>query len=135
MTDALTYFTAKLEHETDPSDVFEAQRAGEEFVLVDVRSSDAWAQGHAVGAIHLPRPEIASRATAEIDRDAEIIVYCWSPGCNGGTRAAIEFAKLGYRVREMIGGFEYWAREGYPVANANGPLPRTYDPLVALVRS
>lgn len=135
MTDALAYFSTKLTHETDASDVYEAQRAGEPFVFVDVRSAEAWAQGHAVGAVHIPHGEIAARAADEIDRSLDVVVYCWSPGCNGGTRAAIEFAKLGYRVREMIGGFEYWTREGYPVANAHGPLPRTYDPLVALVRS
>ncbi|SDQ18208.1 rhodanese-like domain-containing protein [Microbacterium sp. cf332] len=135
MTDALAYFTAKLDHETDASDVFAAQRAGQPFVLVDVRSAEAWAQGHAVGAVHLPHREIAQRAAVEIDRDLDVVVYCWSPGCNGGTRAAIEFARLGYRVREMIGGFEYWAREGYPVADATGPLPRISDPLVAVVRS
>ena len=27
---------------------------------------------------------------------------------------------LGHRVREMLGGFEYWAREGLPVATAEG---------------
>ena len=36
MTDALSYFTAKLEHETDASDVYAAQRGGDRFVLVDV---------------------------------------------------------------------------------------------------
>lgn len=107
MTDALSYFTAKLEHETDASDVYDAQRSGDRFVFVDVRSDEAWAQGHAVGAVHLPHREIAARAADEIDRDLDVVVYCWSPGCNGGTRAAIEFAKLGFRVREMIGGFEY----------------------------
>ncbi|QLD12884.1 rhodanese-like domain-containing protein [Microbacterium oleivorans] len=134
MTDALAYFTAKLDHETDASDVFDAQRAGEPFTLVDVRSAAAWDQGHVIGAVHLPHREIAHRAAAQIDRDRDVVVYCWSPGCNGGTRAAIEFARLGYRVREMIGGYEYWAREGYPVENASGPLPRISDPLVALLR-
>ncbi len=66
MTDALSYFTAKLEHETDASDVYAAQRGGESFVLVDVRSDEAWAQGHAVGAIHLPHQEITARAAAEL---------------------------------------------------------------------
>jgi len=32
MTDALTYFTTKLALETDASDVYAAQKAGEEFV-------------------------------------------------------------------------------------------------------
>jgi len=133
--DALAYFTAKLTHETDASDVFEAQRSGDTFVLVDVRSADAWAQGHAVGAVHMPYREITERAPREVDADLEVVVYCWSPGCNAGAKAAVEFAGLGYRVREMIGGFEYWAREGYPVANAGGPLPRVHDPLVGLVRT
>lgn len=134
MTDALDYFRAKLEHETDPSDVYAAQRAGDPFVIVDVRSEDAWNQGHVVGAIHLPYREIASRAGQEIPEGAAVVVYCWSPGCNAGAKGAIEFAQLGYRVREMIGGYEYWVREGYPTESAEGPVPRTFDPLVMYVR-
>ncbi|MDF2491635.1 MAG: sulfurtransferase, partial [Microbacterium sp.] len=49
MTDALEYFSAKLLHETDPSDVYAAQKAGEHVVLVDVRGDDAWAQGRISG--------------------------------------------------------------------------------------
>ncbi len=135
MTDALAYFTAKLRHETDAADVHAALRDGDRFTFVDVRSSAAWEQGHAVGAVYLPQREIAARAPSEIDRALDVVVYCWSPGCNGGAKAAVEFAQLGYRVREMIGGYEYWAREGYPIANAQGPLPRISDPLVGVVRS
>ena len=33
------------------------------------------------------------------------------PGCNGATKAALTLVQSGYsRVRELIGGFEYWAR-------------------------
>ena len=39
-SDALTYFENKLAHETDASDVYAAQHAGDEFVLVDVRSDE-----------------------------------------------------------------------------------------------
>lgn len=135
MTDStLDYFRAKLEHETDPSDVAAAQRAGDRFVLVDVRSAEAWAQGHASGAVHLPYREIATRAPQEIPIDVPVVVYCWSPGCNAGAKGAVEFARLGYTVREMIGGFEYWAREGLPVDGDAGPLPRRFDPLVMVVR-
>lgn len=133
MTDAAEYFAAKLAHETDPSDVYAAQRAGNPFVLVDVRGTDAWAQGRIPGAIHLPYREIAERAPAELDRDVPVVVYCWSPGCNAGAKGAREFAALGYRVREMIGGYEYWAREGQPVENDDGALPRVFDPLVMVV--
>jgi len=47
--------------------------------------------------------------------DTRFIVYCWGPGCNGATRAGLIISELGYVVQEMIGGFEYWAREGFPV--------------------
>ena len=55
MTDALSYFSAKLAHETDASDVYAAQKDGDRFVLVDVRSDEAWAQGRITGAVHLRR--------------------------------------------------------------------------------
>jgi len=135
MTDALAYFTAKLTHETDPSDVYSAQRAGERVTLIDVRDADAWAQGRIPGAVHMPHREIARRAPAEIPAGTPVVVYCWSPGCNGGAKAAREFALLGYPVKEMIGGYEYWTREGQPTESDQGALPRTFDPLVMTVRA
>jgi rhodanese-related sulfurtransferase len=135
MTDALSYFSAKLALETDASDVYAAQKEGEDFVLVDVRGHDAWAQGRIRGAIHMPYREIAERAPREIDTAALVVVYCWSPGCNAGAKGAVEFAKLGYRVKEMIGGYEYWVREGQPTENDEGALPRVFDPQVMVVRA
>ena len=135
MTDALSYFSAKLALETDASDVYAAQKAGERFVLVDVRGDEAWSQGRIRGAIHMPYREIAERALREIDSSAQVVVYCWSPGCNAGAKGAVEFAKLGYGVKEMIGGYEYWVREGQPTENDEGPLPRVFDPQVMVVRT
>lgn len=132
-TDAIAHFSAKLGFETDPSDVYEERKAGSAAVLVDVRSEQAWKQGRAADAIHLPRVEIAVRAAELIPAGTEVIVYCWSPGCNGGTKAALEFARLGYPVKEMIGGFEYWAREGYPVVDDAGRQRHERDRLTAVV--
>jgi rhodanese-related sulfurtransferase len=134
MTDALTFFSARLEHETDASDVYAAQKAGEEVVLIDVRSDEAWAQGRISGAIHMPYRQIAERAPRELDPAVPVVVYCWSPGCNAGVKGALEFAKLGYSVKEMIGGYEYWIREGQPTENDEGALPRVFDPQVMVVR-
>ena len=134
MTDAIAYFTAKLTHETDASDVYAAQKAADSFVLVDVRGDDAWAQGRITGAIHMPYREISERAPRELDPTVPVVVYCWSPGCNAGAKGALEFARIGYQVREMIGGYEYWVREGQPTENDSGPLPRVFDPQVMVVR-
>lgn len=132
--DRAAYFAAKLECETDASDVHTARRAGKNIVVIDVRSAEAFAQGRVVGAVHMHYSEIAERAPREIPTDAEVVVYCWSPGCNAGAKGALEFARLGYRVREMIGGFEYWVREGYPVENADGVHRRPIDPLTGVPR-
>ncbi|GAA0376568.1 sulfurtransferase [Acrocarpospora corrugata] len=126
---AVTHFAGRLAFETDPSDV--ADDLGN-VVLIDTRSRQSWDAGHAAGARHLPTREIAGRARQEIDPAANVVVYCWGPGCNGATKAALEFARLGYRVKEMIGGFEYWAREGFPIERADGTVERLpADPLAA----
>ncbi|SOD95745.1 rhodanese-like domain-containing protein [Blastococcus haudaquaticus] len=119
--DAAVHFAGRLAMETDVSDVHAALGTGEAgFVLLDSRSAESWAQGRVPGAVHLPGRELADRADAELDRSVPVVTYCWGPGCNGATRAALTLARLGYRVREMIGGFEYWAREGLPVETATG---------------
>jgi rhodanese-related sulfurtransferase len=134
MIDRADYYAAKLTYETDASDAYAAIKAKENIVVVDVRSDEAWVQGRVAGAIHMHYGEIAERAPAEIPPDAAIVVYCWSPGCNAGAKAALEFAKLGYSVREMIGGFEYWVREGYPVEDADGVHHRPVDALTGIPR-
>jgi len=131
----VTHFADKLAFETDPADVHAAQEDGERFVLIDSRKDASWTQGRIVGALHMPTAQIAARAADEIPLDMPIVTYCWGPGCNGSTRAALEFAKLGYQVREMIGGFEYWAREGYPVEDDHGRVIRAKDPLTAALET
>jgi rhodanese-related sulfurtransferase len=130
--EAVAHFAARLALETDVSDV--AADLGEGvtgLVVADSRSQESWDQGHVAGAIHLPTDEIAARAAEVIPPGATVVTYCWGPGCNGAHKAALEFAKLGYPVKEMIGGFEYWAREGLPIETANGIHRRTMDSLTA----
>lgn len=134
MMDRAAYYATKLAAETDASDAYASQQRGESIVIVDVRSDEAWAQGRVAGAVHMHYSEIAARAPQEIAKDATVVVYCWSPGCNAGAKGAREFASLGYDVKEMIGGFEYWVREGYPVEDADGVHRRPVDPLTGVAR-
>ena len=132
---ATDHFAAKLRYETDPSDVHADIEAGTRFVLIDSRGDAAWRQGRLTGALHMPTAAITDRAPVELPFDMPIVTYCWGPGCNGSTRAALEFAKLGYSVTEMIGGYEYWAREGYPTETDAGPVHRDKDELTAPLNS
>jgi rhodanese-related sulfurtransferase len=128
---AAAHFSSKLQFETDPADVHDALEIGERFVLIDSRGDAAWHQGRIVGATHMAAATIAERAPGAIPLDMPVVTYCWGPGCNGSTRAALTFAKLGYQVKEMIGGYEYWAREGYPTENDRGRIDRITDELTA----
>lgn len=128
---AVDHFAAKLRFETDPSDVQAAFDAGERFTLVDSRGHAAWHQGRIAGAVHLPTAEIPDHAAERLPAGVPVVVYCWGPGCNGSTKAALALARLGYPVKEMIGGFEYWAREGLPVVDDRGPVARAVDPLTS----
>lgn len=113
--EAAAHFARRLAFETDPSDVHAALETGDPgFVLIDTRSVESWEQGRARGAVHMTKPDMPSAIPA-YPAGTQFVVYCWGPGCNGATRAGLIIAELGYEVKEMIGGFEYWAREGLPV--------------------
>ena len=68
---------------------------------------------------------------ADLEPDQVYVTYCWGPGCDGATRAALALARRGVRVKEMLGGMEYWVREGFPVATEHGTTAGPVDPLTA----
>jgi rhodanese-related sulfurtransferase len=132
--EAAAHFRASLRFHADASDVAAALAGGDPgFVVLDSRSTEAWDQGHVPGAVHLPTALIPERAGQLLDRNVPVVTYCWGPGCNGATRAALALAELGYRVKEMLGGFEYWVREGFAFETWRGRERRTADPLTAPV--
>ncbi|BCJ58104.1 sulfurtransferase [Micromonospora endophytica] len=129
---AVSHFLTRLRFETDVADVrADLDAAVPDLVVVDSRGEAAWAQGHLPGAVHLPTARIAAAAAGTVPAGTRVVTYCWGPGCDGATRAALEFARLGYPVKEMRGGYEYWVREGLPVATATGLTHRPVDDLTA----
>ncbi|MGW0699951.1 rhodanese-like domain-containing protein [Streptomyces sp. NPDC002867] len=132
---AAAYFRASLAFHADVSDVAAALAAGGDpgFVVLDSRSTESWDQGHVPGAIHLPTALIPEQAETLLDKSVPVVTYCWGPGCNGATRAALALAELGFQVKEMLGGFEYWAREGFAYETWQGSATRDADPLTAPV--
>jgi rhodanese-related sulfurtransferase len=111
---ALEHFSGRLSFETDAADIAAALVAGTPgFVLLDARGRSAYAAGHLPGAYHLARPLDPGQVAAL--PPGPVVVYCWGPGCNGAVKAAVDLARMGRPVKEMIGGFEYWVREGHPV--------------------
>ncbi|MGW1719713.1 rhodanese-like domain-containing protein [Streptomyces sp. NPDC002156] len=131
--EAAAYFAASLAFHADVSDVAAALAADADpgFVLIDSRSTESWDQGHIPGALHLPTALIPAQAAQLLDKSIPVVTYCWGPGCNGATRAALALAQLGYQVKEMLGGFEYWVREGFEFDTWEGRTRRDADELTA----
>ncbi|MFE5917025.1 rhodanese-like domain-containing protein [Streptomyces sp. NPDC002285] len=131
--EAAAHFRTSLVFHADVSDVAAALAADADpgFVVLDSRSTESWDQGHIPGSIHLPTALIPEQAEQLLDRSVPVVTYCWGPGCNGATRAALALAELGYQVKEMLGGFEYWAREGFEYETWQGRERREADPLTA----
>jgi rhodanese-related sulfurtransferase len=117
--DAIAHFQGLLAYETDCWDVHAALAAGHPgFVLLDVRSPEAFAAGHLPGAINLPHRRIVERNLAPYPSDTVFVVYCAGPHCNGADRGALALARLGRRVKKMIGGVTGWKDEGFDLAVA-----------------
>jgi len=111
------FFSTKLACETDCSDVYADIKADQKnYILLDVRSKEAFDKSHAITALSMPHSEINSDSLAKYNKDTLFVVYCWGPGCNGATKAGLKISALGFKVKEMIGGIHYWEDfERYPV--------------------
>ena len=114
MDEQSLHYRRKLEFEIDSWDLKVAREAGEPVVVVDARSRQAFAREHIAGAVNIPHREMSRETTAGIARDALVVTYCDGIGCNASTKAALTMLELGFRTRELIGGLDWWKRDGHP---------------------
>jgi len=86
---------------------------GKSHVLIDVRESDEWRQGHLEGAVPLPRGFLEIKVeTAIPDKNTPVITYC-----AGGVRSLLAgkiLKEMGYQnVTSMAGGYNAWKNGGF----------------------
>ena len=110
----MTFYQRKLEYEIDSADLREALGRGESIVVIDGRTSDAYAKEHIPGAVSLPHRDISFNNTESLDKSKVHVCYCDGIGCNASTKTALKLLTLGFQVRELIGGLDWWKRDGYP---------------------
>ncbi len=92
-------------------------------LVLDVRSTEEFAQGHVPGAVNIPHDQVASRL-AEVPKDKDVVLYCRS-----GRRTALAAEVLsanGYtRLLHLEGDMNAWLENHRPV-RATGP-PEVYQ--------
>ena len=81
-----------------------------DYIIIDARTDEEFAEGHIENAILIPEYEIVDRAEKELlDKEQLILVYCRS-----GRRSKIaseELVKLGYTNVKEFGGIIDWPYE------------------------
>jgi phage shock protein E len=97
------------------------QQAGHAPVLLDVRHTDEFHDGHIAGAMNISVEQLASRVgTLGVPRDHEIVVYCVSG--RRATRAQDTLQSLGYtHVRLLDGSLNAWRQQNLPLVRENAP--------------
>ena len=120
MNEQTRHYQDKLSYETDSWDLNEAIENGEKVVVIDARSPEAFSQEHIPGAVNIPHRTMSEEATAHLDRKALYVTYCDGIGCNASTKGALKMARLGFRVKELMGGLDWWKRDGYPTEAGHG---------------
>ena len=80
------------------------------YIILDVRRPDEYAEGHIPGAINVPNEEIGSAEIEELpDKSQMILVYCRSG--RRSKEAARKLARLGYTNIVEFGGILDWKGE------------------------
>ena len=88
---------AMMEEETD-------------YIILDVRTPEEFAEKHIPGAINVPNETIKSKKVPELPREDQLIlVYCRSG--NRSKQASEKLAKIGYTNVYEFGGINDWTGE------------------------
>lgn len=91
----------------------------EEIIVVDVRSSEEYAQGHLPGAINIPYDD--TQSLTQLDKNKEIVVYCTLSAWRA-PYAAYTLSKNGYsKIALLKGGAKAWEKEIGQLASADSP--------------
>ena len=118
MDDQFRHYENKLAFETDSWDLKVVLDSGQGVIVIDARSPEAYQNEHIPGAINIPHRKMNEETTKGVDRTVLVVTYCDGIGCNASTKGALNMAKLGFRVKELIGGLDWWKRDGHETEGA-----------------
>ena len=104
--DTMTYKQISMD---EAKQIFESGGA-DSYIILDVRRSDEFADGHIPGAINVANESIGAESPAELaDKNQLIYVYCRSG--NRSKQAAEKLVALGYTNIVEFGGIIDWTGE------------------------
>lgn len=120
MSEQIKYYEDKLKYEIDSWDLSEALKSGDLVVVIDTRASSVYEKEHIPTAINIPHRTMNEGTTKHLDKDILYVTYCDGIGCNASTKGAINMTKLGFKVKELLGGLDWWIRDAYETKGLKG---------------
>jgi rhodanese-related sulfurtransferase len=113
MNEQIQFYEHKLKFEIDSWDLFESINQGKDIKVIDARSSEAFALEHIPIALNMPHRTMSLETTSHLNKETLYVIYCDGIGCNASTKGALNMTKLGFIVKELLGGLDWWKRDGY----------------------
>ena len=93
-----------------PAEAKEIMDTEQNYIILDVRTEEEFAEGHIAGAILIPDYEITEKAEVILmDKEQQILVYCRSG--RRSKNAANQLVELGYSNVKEFGGIIDWPYE------------------------
>jgi len=121
MKTQIEFYENKLAYEMDPSDLYDAFENNIGLIALDTRQTFGFENEHIPNAINIPHREMTKENTKHLDKSKTYVCYCDGIGCNASTKGALKMSQLGFKVKELMGGIEWWKFDGY-VTEGTKPL-------------
>ena len=116
----IQFYEAKLQFEIDSWDLNDQLKNEEKIIVIDTRSKDAYKLEHIPGAINIPHKEMNKKKFSKLNTDFLYVCYCDGIGCNASTKGALNLSRFGFKVKELMGGLEWWKQDGYTTKGKQG---------------
>ena len=112
---AVKFFEEKVKYEIDPYSVRHiVDEKDHKYLIVDVRDKESYGKGHVPTAVNVPSHDW-EKYLNKLPKNKTLILYCYHVVCFAAPKIALNLAKKGYNVMEMVGGFDEWQKHGHPV--------------------
>lgn len=113
-TDAAKFFEAKLAYEQGPVGLNQLIQNKERVQVIDLRTPELFNKGHVPTAVNVQYDELEAYLP-KLDKEVNTVVYCYDITCHLSAKGALLLAQKGYRVQELVGGFNTYAEKGFAV--------------------
>lgn len=119
MEEQINYYSDKLKYEIDSWDLYNSLEANKKIIVIDSRSEEVFSNEHIPNAQNIPHRTIDEETTKNLDKTYLYVTYCDGIGCNASTKAALKMTQLGFEVKELLGGIDWWKRDAYETSGYN----------------